>query len=83
MGWDYVGTALRKYHAIGTLAGHERDGDTLSIRLQVPTCRAATVERDFNVDVHLRVKADPGVFGIEKFGCVRVRFAGRRLEFVR
>ena len=43
--WDYVGTALRKYHAIGTLAEHERDGDTLSIRLQVPTCRAATAER--------------------------------------
>ena len=37
--WDYVGTALRKYHAIGTLAGHERDGDTLSIRLQVPPFR--------------------------------------------
>jgi hypothetical protein len=43
--WDYVGTALQKYHAIGTLAEHDRDGDTLSIRLQVPTCRAATAER--------------------------------------
>ena len=45
MGWDYVGTALRKYHAIGTLDEYRRHGDTLSIRLQVPTCRAATVER--------------------------------------
>ena len=43
--WDYVGTALRKYHAIGTLDEYRRHGDTLSIRLQVPACRPATVER--------------------------------------
>jgi hypothetical protein len=42
--WDYVGTALREHHAIGTLDEHRTEGDTLSIRLQVPTVRQRTVD---------------------------------------
>lgn len=42
--WDYVESALREHHAIGTLDEHRTDGDTLSIRLQVPAVRPSTVE---------------------------------------
>ena len=42
--WDYVRTALREHHELGTLDDYDRTDGALVIRLQVPACRPATID---------------------------------------